>query len=150
VCAALIELLLAQRTGGDVGAAVRQLDSIVRPGPMEHPFYAPLRRDMTAGTDNLVLARLLAQYGDTAGALAASRRRPHLPSDIEVSYEVKYLLVDFLREEGRLAAISGDRAGAVRAYRHYLSLRTDPDPLWRPQWDSVRAELAALTPARPR
>jgi len=30
----------------------------------------------------------------------------------------------FLREEGRLAAITGDTAGAVRALRHYLPYGT--------------------------
>ncbi len=37
-----------------------------------------------------------------------------------------------------------DTAGAIRAYRHYLALRENPDPPWRAAWDSVRAELAAL------
>ena len=50
-----------------------------------------------------------------------------------------------LREMGRLAALAGDREAAVRAYRHYLAIRTDPDPALIPQRDSVRAELAALT-----
>ena len=51
---------------------------------------------------------------------------------------------EYLREEGRLAAMVGDTPGAIKAYRHYLALREDPDPPWRATWDSVRAELAAL------
>jgi hypothetical protein len=35
-------------------------------------------------------------------------------------------LSSFLSEEGRLAALTGDTAGAVRAYRHYLGLRPIP------------------------
>ena len=38
----------------------------------------------------------------------------------------------------------GDTVGALRAYEHYLTLRTDPDPEVQPQVDSVRVELAAL------
>ena len=59
-------------------------------------------------------------------------------------------LPEYLREEGRLAAAVGDTVGAIRAYRHYLALRENPDPPWRAAWDSVRVELAALSPARPR
>jgi hypothetical protein len=49
-----------------------------------------------------------------------------------------------LREKGRLAAITAGRAGAVRAYRHYLALRSDPEPALRPAVDTVRTELAKL------
>ena len=34
----------------------------------------------------------------------------------------------FLREEGRLAALTGDTEGAISAYARFLELRTDPDP----------------------
>jgi hypothetical protein len=34
-----------------------------------------------------------------------------------------WYLSTFLREEGRLAALTGDTAGAIRAYQHYLALR---------------------------
>ena len=49
-----------------------------------------------------------------------------------------------LREEGRLAALAGDRAEAISAYRHYLALRSDPEPVLRSKVDEVRAELAKL------
>ncbi len=49
-----------------------------------------------------------------------------------------------LREEGRLAAAVGNRAGAIRAYRHYLALRSDPEPARWPDVERVRAELARL------
>lgn len=49
--------------------------------------------------------------------------------------------------EGRLAAEVGDTEGAIRAYRHYLALRSDPDPTLQAQPDSVRAALAELTVA---
>ena len=90
-----------------------------------------------AAFGNLIAAREHERLGDIPGALAAVRRRVyglgHFPP-----------YVTYLREEGRLAALTGDRAGAARAYRHYLVLRSDPDSALRPQQDSVRAELAAL------
>jgi hypothetical protein len=49
-----------------------------------------------------------------------------------------------LREEGRLAALAGDRDGAIKAYRWYLTLVADPEPSLVPRRDSVRAELAKL------
>ena len=53
-------------------------------------------------------------------------------------------LSTFLHEEGRLAERAGDLAGAIRAYRHYLALRPDPEPAQRPAVDRVRALLARL------
>jgi hypothetical protein len=49
-----------------------------------------------------------------------------------------------LREEGRLAALLGDREGAIKAYSHYLALRYNPEPAVKPEVDRVRAELAQL------
>ena len=53
-------------------------------------------------------------------------------------------LAPALREEGRLAAQLGDREGAVRAYEHYLTLMSDPEPSLQPDVEQVRAELARL------
>ena len=50
----------------------------------------------------------------------------------------------YLREEGRLAALTGDRAGSIRAYRHYLALRSEAEPALQPEVRQVRAELEAL------
>ena len=44
----------------------------------------------------------------------------------------------------RLAALVGDRDGAIRAYRHYLVLREHPEPALEPQVAEVRKELAKL------
>jgi protein kinase-like protein len=150
VCAGLIDVLDAMAVRGDVHRAVLSLDSVVRPAPT--PFWLPDENrapwDGTFGLDNLVLARMLLQFGDTAAALAASRRRMY-HGDWQIGGHAD-LLVDFLREEGRLAAMTGDRAGAIRAYNHYLALREDPDwPPWREERDQVRRELAALL-AEPR
>ncbi|NJD09326.1 MAG: hypothetical protein FIB01_02405, partial [Gemmatimonadetes bacterium] len=135
VCAGLIGVLLAEQEGGDARAAVLQLDSIIRPAPGGPEGLTPQQ-------GNLALAALLARHGEPARALAAVRRG--CPWD---SWRVSYdsgLIVPCLRLEGRLAAQTGDKAGAVRAYEHYLALREDPEPPWRAQRDSVLAELAAV------
>lgn len=72
-----------------------------------------------------------------AGALAALRRR-------FTGIAVYPHYVRYFREEGRLATLLGDTAGAIRAYRHYLSLRGDPEPRLRAEADTVRIELDAL------
>ena len=67
------------------------------------------------------------------GGPAAGRRQWFFP------HYVKYL-----REEGRLAALTGDRQGAIRAYRHYLALRGDAEPGLQPEVRRVREELEAV------
>jgi len=88
---------------------------------------------------NLVVAHAYEAMGRDADALRAVRRG--------VWRFPPQLLSTFLREEGRLAAKLGDRPGAIRAYRHYLALRSAPEPELRPEVERVRAELARLEPA---
>jgi TolB-like protein len=64
------------------------------------------------------LAGVWEMDGDLARALAVTRRIGHNP----------FLLAAKLAQEGRLAERTGDRAGAEQAYRHFLLLRTDPEP----------------------
>ncbi len=116
----------AERTP-DEEAGLRQLDSLMRTAPTTVPL---LNR---AG--NIVCARLHERRGDLPRALAAIRRRDY--------YNVSYL-APMLREEGRLAVLTGDRDGAIRAYQHYLVLRSDPEPEVKPEVEQVRAELAKL------
>ncbi len=90
------------------------------------------------GAGNLVLARLWETLGEDERALAALRRREY-----HWGFGVAYLS-SYLREEGRLAARIGDREGAISAYRHYLTLRSDPEPAATAEVDRVREELARL------
>jgi serine/threonine-protein kinase len=87
---------------------------------------------------NLVLARLWEAQGDLPRALAALRRRG------AYYMEAPFFMTTFLREEGRLAALTGDTVSAIRAYRHYLGLRYDPEPQLRPEVERVRQALARL------
>jgi hypothetical protein len=124
-CASLLDAWLAAVTGrSDAGPKLELLDS--------------LARSRVENGVNLVAARLHERNGDLAGALAAVRRR----SGWFMLWPA--FMSTFLREEGRLAALTGDTAGAIKAYQHYLALRYDPEPAVKPEVDRVRAQLARL------
>ena len=116
----------------DLRAITLRLDSLLRVLD-----YATASAGRTS-FENLIAARLLEKVGDTRGALAAARRR----TDAWVQ-DNPYLATQ-LREQGRLAALVGEREEAIRAYRHYLAFRTDVDPALRPQVEAVRRELRQL------
>ncbi len=153
VCATLLEAKLAVATGAaGATAALDRLDSLVRGGPGGQRNGPPVAFTLspayvrsTVGISpcgfedfvNLEVARLRERQGDIRGGLAAARRRPY-------AYHLTDYLAPQLLEEGRLAAKSGDRSGATKAYRHYLAVRSDPEPTLRPAVDSARAELAKL------
>jgi eukaryotic-like serine/threonine-protein kinase len=153
ICAALLEAKLTAASGAPgATAALDRLDSLIRSGPggqRNGPAVAftlsPAYVRSTVGISpcgfedfvNLEVARLRERQGDRRAALMAVRRRTY-------SYHLTDYLAAHLREEGRLAALTGDRSGAVRAYRHYLVLRSDPEPALRPAVEAVRAELAKV------
>jgi hypothetical protein len=120
--AELEALLAAAERRVDADAAIDRLESLLlRFGY----FYGREPYDVHAA--NLVVARLRAARRHTYQPVFGS---PYLSS--------------YLREEGRLAAATGDRAGAVRAYRHFLLLRADPEPSLRAEAADARAALARL------
>jgi serine/threonine-protein kinase len=94
---------------------------------------------------NLVVARLAETQGNLPLALRAVRRRAS-------GYDLlpTWYLSTFLHEEGRLAAVTGDTAGAIRAYQHYLALRPNPEPEVKPEVERVREELVRLVGEHPR
>lgn len=118
---------------GSTAATLSRLDALSLEGA----------RDFYAVPFNIELARLFDMNGNPQKALEVMRRRPYHWAD-----GIVYLTTQ-LRDEGRFAAKSGDNAGAIRAYSHYLRLRDKPDPELMSQADSVRAELRKLgvTPA---
>jgi hypothetical protein len=130
-----------------VGALVESQEPARRDTPALDHLEALLR----SGTDNAefpsnaavpVLARLLHRRGEYTRALAVARMRAFV-----WAFDSQRR-VALLKEEGDLAAIVGDTAEAIEAYRRYLALRAHPDDLARPQADSVRAALEALLGAR--
>ena len=54
----------------------------------------------------------------------------------------------YLVTEGRLAARVGDTAGAIRAYEHYLVLRSNPEPELRGDRDSIQTIVNRLKQVR--
>ena len=88
----------------------------------------------------LLLARAYEESGDVSDALRVIRRGAW--------YFPPRLLSTHLREEGRLAARAGDRAGAIRAWEHYLALRSNPEPALRAERDSIRAQVDRLKRGR--
>jgi hypothetical protein len=132
LCAATLDALVAVAEGRpDARRQVERADSMLRHEP-------PGRRVMSQ--TQLLLARAFDALGDPeAGLRTIRRRQPNNPA---------YFLATILAEEGRLAARAGDRAGAIRAYQHYLVLRTHPDPVLLPEVQRIREELTGLLAPR--
>lgn len=138
LCATVLEAWLATiGKRSDAARLLNRLDSLMLTGP--EPFFE-VGGDPFIVLPNLILARLRESLGDPRGALSAVRRRVYGLGP--------WFLSTYLHEEGRLAALTGDTAGAIRAYRHYLALRSDPEPPLRAERDSVRAEVVRLVGER--
>jgi TolB-like protein len=125
-CAAALALERAARAGADLDAPLAAADSVI--GAFIVAF---------GGFENIVLARHWEARGDRARALEAIRRRSTFQG-------LEWTAATCARMEGRLAAALGDTASAIRAYRHYLLMRREPEPALIPQRDSVLAELSRL------
>ncbi|HEX5820018.1 MAG TPA: hypothetical protein VFY20_14115, partial [Gemmatimonadales bacterium] len=140
ICPLLLEAMLENGRDRTAGSRLEALDALMRDGPRWLTLGPPAVPVVAA---NWTIARLREAQGDLPRALAAIRRR-------ENNYYPGYLwtLPAFLRQEGRLAALVGDSAGARAAYDHYLTLRTAPDEPFRAQRDSVVAERASLEATR--
>ena len=137
ICPLILELLRERPpAAGSAWARLDTLDAIMRADP---DWFGGSLGSAPTVFANYTVARLREAQGNIPAALAAIRRR-------EMDYFPAYLwsLPAFLRQEGRLAALVGDTAGAVRAYEKYLTLRAAPDSQFLPQRDSVLAERAAL------
>jgi hypothetical protein len=129
LCLTLLDAMVAARNGTpEAQTLVARLDSLLAEGPY------------VFGSDwaNLALARLYESRGDAASALRVVRRRPY-DWDTGPLY-----LSTYLREEGRLATLTGDRATASNAYQRFLALRDNADESYRAQVEAVRRALAGL------
>jgi TolB-like protein len=124
------EMVFASRARRPDAAALRALvDSMALDGCCAMPPFV-----------DLALARAYEERGDDVSALRVIRRG--------VWYYPPRLLSTQLREEGRLAARLGDRTGAIRAYEHYLALRSNPEPALVPERDSIQSEVNRLKRGR--
>lgn len=130
ICARTIRAIAAGTTHSpDTTGALRELDR----------YLAEAGLDRTRrGAATLEAVRLFTAQGDHARALGAVRRRG-------VLQQAPFLLASQLLVHARLASRAGYRDEAIAAYRHYLALRSDPEP--GALADTARAvagELAAL------
>jgi len=103
-------------------------------------------RDTTSGQEGLDLLAKLQAADATLPVVVMTAW-----ASVEIAVEaMRRGAKDFITkpwENPRLVSIVKNQielAGAVRAYRHYLALRADPEPALVPQRDSVRAALGAL------
>jgi DNA-binding SARP family transcriptional activator/TolB-like protein len=130
IMAVTSQMLIISRARRSEGALLRaRVDSSSLDGCCEVPAFA-----------NIMLARAYEAGGDEAHALEVIRRG--------VWFHAPRFLSTYLREEGRLATRLGDRAGAIRAYEHYLALRSEPEPVLLADRDRIRAELDRLKRSR--
>lgn len=138
LCVRILEAELAARTSQpDAGMRLAALDSLAASAP-------PAITWLLAAA-NLSASRLWEAAGDRERALRALRRRLYVVTVGE--RRVLVALSTFFREEGRLAALTGDTVGAVQAWERYLALRQDPEPTVQPEVDRIRAELRTLQSA---
>ena len=135
VCADILDARLAAALGrSDASRLLERLDSLARTAPPTITWIL--------AAANLTAARLWEKQRNPERALAATRRRLYITDSGEPRVLVAHST--FLREEGRLAALTGDLAGAIKAYRRYLALRANAEPSLADEVARVQAELAAL------
>ena len=125
---ALLEAI-RESLGGSAGPALARLDSLAATGPQQNRTLLRIA--------NLETARLFEQAGDPARALRAVRRHTYDLPDYS-------FVATVAREEGRLAALTGDKSGAIAAYQKYLRFRANPEPALVPERERIKAELGKL------
>lgn len=128
-CEAMADALLAIREGRPLPDATR-----IMLGALHHRV---VRDDALR-----IAAQVLLAWGDElAGDLDAALARLPVLAGFESG---PAWLADLLRERGRLAQRGGRREAAVRAYEHYLQLRSTPAPGLSEEVAAVRRALAEL------
>lgn len=94
-------------------------------------FYYPANRVIYAA-DSAARASVLREHETKPPFLAAAFT--HNPIDGS-------LYATYLREQGRLGAAAGEREAAIAAYRRYLRLRSNAEPVLSRDLATVRTEL---------
>lgn len=128
-CEAMAEGLLAIREGRPLPVASRLI-------------LEALHHRVVHDNALRVAAQVLLAWGDElAGDLAAALARLPILADFGSG---PAWLADLLRERGRIAQRAGEREAAVRAYEHYLQLRSTPAPGLSEEVAAVRRALGEL------
>ena len=131
LCMDLLDVLrFASEDAEGAVPAIERLDSLLASGPDMTTYM------MTAA--NLELAEIFEDRGQPDRALRAVRRRIY-------QYDrTPFALATMLREEGRLATMTGDYEGAIRAFEHFLALRPNPEPEFVSEVEAIQGEVARL------
>jgi len=135
--------LFAMVLDAQLAALSLRSDALVRLSELDSLLQTAPTSGWVEPAGNLIAGQLWHQRGDFVRALASVRRRSNVGLWVPWRY-VRCLYVATLRDEARYAALAGDRAGSLRAYRHYLALLSNPEPTVRRRVDQVRADLSAL------
>lgn len=130
LCLLLVDALNADLNKANQMQKVDALDAFLRSGPAAD--------ELMLSIGNMATSRLYERNGDRASALRAIQRRAFSPGTLDLG-------VAALREEARLRAATGDRAGAIKRYRKYLDLHLRAEPSLKQQDDAARRDLARLT-----
>ena len=128
-CQLALEALLAD--AAEAPAVADRLDSLALTGP----FIGSDERNLLS----IIVAGVFESQGRLARALAAVRRPDQFAG---------LGFLPMLREEGRLALLTGDTTGAIWAYDWYLRVRDQAEPSVRARDDAIRADLARLVGER--
>jgi serine/threonine-protein kinase len=121
--------LLAGRP--DAARRLASLDSMLALGPLG---------DHVRAAGNLVASRLWERQGNVRKAYEAAQRWTYFTSNPgDGSLQATYV-----REQARLGALAGDREAAIAAYRLYLRLRANAEPVLARDVAAARSELEKL------
>lgn len=130
-CGLIVETIHAHVIGrADADSLLARLDSAAATEPAATSQFI-------VAMANRVVSRILEERGDIPGALRAARRQYDFGRTLP-------FLAPRLLDQARLAELMGDRNAAIRALRHYIILRSDPEPSRLPDLERARAELARL------
>ena len=130
---AFIEMMHADMTKSpNLRNAVERLDSLMVLEDLAHGSTARWAQQTIAA------AKVWERLGDKDRALKMISRY-----SVWETESVPYFNIQ-LREQGRLAALAGDRNRAIRSYRHWLGMNAVAEPSMKPQIDSIKRELAKL------
>lgn len=115
------------------------------PGAVRDALEAVHRRILRADRLRVPAQLLLAWDRELAGEPAAGLAYLALPLGFEAGPP---WLADLLRERGRIAQRAGLRDAALRAYEHYLALRSAPAPSLAEEVAAIRRAHADLLASR--
>jgi tetratricopeptide (TPR) repeat protein len=127
----------AELLDGWLAVLMRRDDALARIERLDSLALTSLTAGDAIAYTPILMARLYQRLGHPSRALPAIRKRSYM------SGWPRYQMTAW-REEGRLAQLLGDYAGAQKAYERYLAFRTTPEDDVAPQVEQVRGLLTAL------